>query len=223
MLNRVQQAETAHYKWSANLSNALYSGTEFTGSMDHTGCVLGKWLYGDIDLDDAQINSLRSQIEPLHKQLHASAGTALELYANSSVRAQAYYQETIQGNLTELVGLLDQVVERGETLTGECTDSLSATIGIMHGSTVVGLVISLIALISLVVYVMNYVIKPLLIITEGAKPLQEGRLTLAFDFHSKNELGQLAATLEESVGEIHKYVDDVNRIMDELALSLIHI
>ena len=217
MLNRVQQAETAHYKWSANLSNALYSGTEFTGSMDHTGCVLGKWLYGDIDLDDAQINSLRSQIEPLHKQLHASAGTALELYANSSVRAQAYYQETIQGNLTELVGLLDQVVERGETLTGECTDSLSATIGIMHGSTVVGLVISLIALISLVVYVMNYVIKPLLIITEGAKPLQEGRLTLAFDFHSKNELGQLAATLEESVGEIHKYVDDVNRIMDELA------
>lgn len=35
-LNQVQRAETAHYKWSANLSNALYSGTEFTGSMDHT-------------------------------------------------------------------------------------------------------------------------------------------------------------------------------------------
>ena len=35
-LNQVQSAEAAHYKWSANLSNALYSDTEFTGSMDHT-------------------------------------------------------------------------------------------------------------------------------------------------------------------------------------------
>ena len=217
MLDRVQQAEVAHYKWSANLNSALYSGTEFTGSMDHTGCVLGQWLYGDIDLNDAQVNALRSQIEPLHKELHASAGTALELYAADQAQARAYYQETIQGNLTKLVGLLDQVVARGEALTSEYTDSLSTTIAIMHGSTVVGLVVSLIALISLVVYVMNYVIKPLLLITEGAKPLQEGRLALEFGFRSKNELGQLAATLEESVGEIHKYVDDINRIMDELA------
>lgn len=217
MLNRVQQAEVAHYKWSANLSSALYAETEFTGSLDHTGCVLGKWLYGDIDLDDGQINELRSQIEPLHKQLHASAGTALEMYAGSRAEAQAYYQETIQNNLTKLVGLLGQVVDRGETLTEEYTDSLGTTIAVMHGSTVVGLVVSLIALISLVVYVMNYVIKPLLIITEGAKPLQEGRLALEFDVHAKNELGQLSDTLKESVGEIHKYVDDINRIMDELA------
>ncbi|MFG6351729.1 MAG: hypothetical protein K1W21_09000 [Oscillospiraceae bacterium] len=33
MLNQIQQAEVAHYKWSANLSNALYAGTEFTGSV----------------------------------------------------------------------------------------------------------------------------------------------------------------------------------------------
>ena len=44
LLDNAQRAEVAHYKWSANLSSALYAGTEFTGSMDHTGCVLGKWL-----------------------------------------------------------------------------------------------------------------------------------------------------------------------------------
>ena len=32
LLTRCHQAETAHYKWSSNLSNALYAGTEFTGS-----------------------------------------------------------------------------------------------------------------------------------------------------------------------------------------------
>ena len=29
LLDRAQKAEVAHYKWSSNLSNALYAGTEF--------------------------------------------------------------------------------------------------------------------------------------------------------------------------------------------------
>ena len=226
MLDQVQRAEVAHYKWASNLSNALYAGTEFTGSLDHTGCVLGKWLYSDIDLDDSAINALRAQIEPLHKELHASAGTALELYEAptasgvsdfSHAQAQAYYQDTIQANLTKLVGLLDQVVERGEALSNEYADKMSGIIGLMHGSTVVCLLLNLIALISLVIYVMNYVIKPLLLITEKVRPLQDGNLTLDLDYESKNELGQLAQTLEQSMERIHEYVDDIDRVMDELA------
>ena len=88
MLDSIQRAEVAHYKWSANLSNALYAGTEFTGSLDHTGCVLGKWLYSEMSLHDDTIDALRKQIEPLHKELHASAGTVLEMYDNSLSRAQ---------------------------------------------------------------------------------------------------------------------------------------
>ena len=217
LLNSIQQAEVAHYKWSANLSNALYAGTEFTGSMDHTACVLGQWLYNDIDLDDSIINQLRTQIESLHKELHASAGTVLEMHSNSHALAQQYYQETIQTNLTTLVGLLDQVVQRGQALSTEYSDSMRATVAQMHLITSVCLVINLVCMISLVVYVMKYVIAPLLLITDKAKPLQQGNLTLNLEYRSKNELGQLASTLENSVGQIHQYVDDINRIMDELA------
>ena len=201
MLNQVQQAEVAHYKWSANLSNALYSGMEFTGSMDHTSCVLGKWLYSDMDLQDDEVERLRAQIEPLHKELHASAQTVLDMYENSHARAQQYYVETIQANLTTLVGLLDQVVDRGETLTDTYTTSM----------------LNLVALISLVTYVLKYVVKPLLLVTDNVQPLQEGRLALNIEYASKNELGQLARTLEDSMGRVHEYVDDINRIMGELA------
>ena len=221
MLNQIQQAEVAHYKWSANLSNALYAGTEFTGSLDYTACVLGKWLYSDIDLDDAQVNTLRTQIEALHKQLHESAGTAVSMRENSLLRSQQFYQETIQTNLTQLVGLLDQVVERGQALSGEYTATMNSTIAIMHGSTIVCLLLSLVALISLVTYVLRYVIKPLLLITENAKPLQEGRLTLDLGYHSKNELGQLARTLQNSMGQIHSYVADINRMMSGLYALLL--
>ena len=217
MLDQVQKAETAHYKWSANLSNALYAGTEFTGSMDHTGCVLGKWLYSDLKLPDSEIESLRSKIEPLHKELHASAGTALEMHAASRASGQQYYQETIQGNLATLVGLLDQVVERGTTLSTEYTQNMNDTIAFMHLSTVICLVLSLVALTSLVIFVLHSVVKPLVQITKRTTPLQEGHLSLDLGYRSKNELGQLAQTLEESMGRVQEYVEDIDRVMAELA------
>lgn len=217
MLNQIQRAEVAHYKWSANLSNALYAGTEFTGSMDYTGCVLGKWLYAEMELEDEEVEKLRTEIESLHKELHGSASTALELYAGDESEGQQYYQETIQSNLTTLVGLLDKVVERGEALTTDSTNHMNRTISFMHISTTVCLVLALVSLISLVLYVQRQVIKPLIGITMRTRPLKEGHLSLEFDYHSQNELGELVQTLEESMERIQKYVGDIDRIMGELA------
>ena len=69
LLERIQSAEVAHYKWAAGLSNALYADTEFSGSIDPTSCILGQWVYGD-KIEDADVLALRDQIEPLHKELH---------------------------------------------------------------------------------------------------------------------------------------------------------
>ena len=217
VLNHAQSAEVAHYKWSSNLSNALYAGTEFTGSMDHTGCVLGKWLYSELGMENTTLEQLRAEIEPLHKQLHESAGTALSLLATDPAQAQAYYQETIQGNLTTLVGLLDEVVACGTQLSDDTATAMQKTITMMHVLTCICLALNLISLISLVLYVMHSVIRPLLRITERTKPLQQGDLTLRLNYKSKNELGQLAKTLEQSMGRIHEYVDDINRVMAELS------
>lgn len=217
MLNQIQRAEVAHYKWSANLSNALYAGTEFTGSMDYTGCVLGQWLYADMELEDEEVERMRKQIETLHKELHGSAATALELYGEDAAKGQQFYQETIQPNLVSLVGLLDKVVERGETLTGEYAERMNRTIMFMHGSTIICLILTLISLISLVLYVQKQVVRPMIGITMRTRPLKEGNLSLTFDYHSENELGELVQTLEESMARIKQYVADIDRIMGELA------
>ena len=217
LLNRAQTAEAAHYKWSSGLSNALYAGTQFTGSMDPTTCELGKWLYSDIETDDQTVMSLRAQIEPLHKELHQSASTALDMKIMNLSQAQQYYQTTIQSNLTTLVGLLEQVVERGAVINNDATTRMETTIKFMHATSIIGLGLSLIALISLVVYVSSYVIKPILQITQASQPLQEGLLELDLGYSSQNELGQLASTLERSMDRIHSYVEDINRIMGELS------
>mgnify|MGYP001027433141 FL=1 len=107
LLQRAQAAETAHYRWASNLSNALYAGSEFTGSIDPTSCTLGQWLYGDPETDDPTVLALRSLMEPLHKEIHESATYVLDLLKTSPSQAQDYYQKTILTNISTLVGHLD--------------------------------------------------------------------------------------------------------------------
>ena len=123
VLSRAQSAETAHYKWSSNLSKALYAGGEFPGT-DDTKCVLGQWIYGEAGTDDEQILALRQEIQPMHKALHQSVAEVQNMMAASPVRAQNYYQETIQNNLTTLVGKLDQVKSGGTLLNQRFLPSL---------------------------------------------------------------------------------------------------
>lgn len=217
LLDRAERAEVAHYKWSSNLSNALYAGTEFTGSIDPTTCVLGQWLYGEAGTEDQEITDLRNQLEPLHKELHESATYVLELLNTNPEQAQAYYQETIQSNLTTLVGILDRVIERGTVLNEEAREEMEKTLVLMHATSIIGLSISLIALLSLVFYVLGKIVKPLIMITKKSEPLQDGLLNLEIDYHARDELGELAETLERSMERISSYVNDINRMMGQLS------
>ena len=217
LLDRARNAETAHYKWASNLSNALYAGTEFTGSTDPTGCVLGQWIYGDAGTTDQTILDLRSQLEPLHEELHNSAIYVLELYETSPEQAQAYYQETIQSNLTTLVGLLDQVIEEETLLKNTSAESIQSTISVLRNSFWGGLIFALVCFANLVFYVLRSVVKPILIITQKTRPLQDGQLKLDLDYKANNEIGDLAQTLRSSMAQVSQYVEDINRIMSELS------
>lgn len=217
LLQRAQMAEAAHYKWSSNLSNALYSGAEFTGSTDPTGCVLGQWLYGEAGTDDKTILDLRGQLEPLHKELHESAIYVLELYETDPAQAQAYYQETIMSNLGVLVGLLEQVVERGTQLNEISAENMEKTMSTMHIVTGVGLCLTLFFLLSLVLYIMGKVVKPILSITDKTKPLQDGRMKLDLNYRANDEIGDLSQTLRQSIDQTHRYIEDINRMMGELS------
>lgn len=217
LLQRAQKAEAAHYKWSSNLSNALYNGSEFTGSTDPTGCVLGQWLYGEAGTEDQTILDLRNQLEPLHKQLHESAIYVLELYADDPAQAQAYYQETIMSNLSVLVGLLEQVVERGTELNEISEANMQKTASTMHIVTGLGLLLTLFFLLSLVIYIIKRVVKPILLITEKTSPLQEGRMKVELNYNANDEIGNLSRTLKGSIDRINQYIEDINRIMSQLS------
>lgn len=217
VLERAEAAEVAHYKWLTNLSNALYAGTEFTGSMDPTTCALGKWLYGEAGTTDAEVLALRDQIEPLHRAIHESASVVLGYKDSDAIAAQQYYQNTIQPNVVQLVGILDQLITRGNTLSDAASAEMQQTTLIMNVSSGTCLLLALICLLSLVYYVMTRIVDPILQITRSVRPLGEGNLDLQLEYTSVNEMGQLCDTLRHSVGMIHTYVTDINRMMGDLS------
>ena len=207
LLDRSNKAEAAHYKWASGLSNALYANMEFTGSIDPTSCILGQWLYGEVGTDDATVLSLRSQIEDRAKEYEQATG----------IQAREYYQTTIQGNIQKLVALLDQLIDRNTAISADSTAKMQQTIHIMHLTCAVCLTLSLICLIGLILFVMKEVVRPIILITERSKPLKEGHLNLDIPYRSENELGQMSATLQQSMSHISAYVEDINRIMGHLS------
>lgn len=217
LLDTIEKAEVAHYKWSAGLSNALYAGKEFTGSIDPTTCALGQWLYGEADTDDEKVLGLREQLEPLHKELHESASYVLDLLKTDPDGAQEYYQDTIQGNLATLVGYLDEVVEEGTVLKDKSAASMERTLHIVQIVSGICFFLALIFLMSLVRYVLKQIVKPMVYISGQVRPLQDGKLELDLDYEANNELGELASVIRNSLSVIQGYVEDINRIMGQLA------
>lgn len=217
LLDTIEKAEVAHYKWSGGLSNALYAGKEFTGSIDPTTCVLGQWLYGDLATADEKVLALRDELEPLHKELHESASYVLDLMKTDPAGAQDYYQNTIQANLTTLVGILDEVVEEGTQLKDASAASMNRTLHIVQIVSGVCFFLALFFLLSLVWYVLKQIVKPMVYISNEVRPLMDGNLKLDIDYEADNELGDLAKVLKTSMKVIEGYVEDIDRIMSQLA------
>lgn len=108
---------------------------------------------------------------------------------------------------------MDQVVESGTKQTEVCAADMKSTIRIMQIISGICFVLVLGCLASLIQYVLGRIVKPILQITEKTSPLQEGKLELELDYNVNNELGDLNRTVKNSMHLIHKYVEDINRIM----------
>ncbi len=211
------QSEKGHYSWVENLGSAIAFDQEFTGSKEDTSCVLGEWLYGGDTIDNEEINQLREQILPLHKDIHQSAEEALSMKQTDKQQAIDYYLNTIKPNISELVSILDQVVSLSQEMVDNSVAELSAAIISTSIASGIAIVLIVVVCIILILYITKSVINPLVIITENSKKLAEGELNFQIDIHSDNEVGVLASALNTSVSELSSYVNAIQRAMKRLA------
>ena len=211
------QAEAAHYRWSNQLSTALYEGTAFSGATDPTACTLGQWIYGALSFEDQKLEALRKELEPIHKKLHESAAYAINLMASDPDAAQDYYNNTIRTNVDEVVEKLGGILERTEQLSVEHNQQKASVVQSIQRWNTIAFVLSLLCQLSLTWYVLYNVVRPILALRKETDPLNDGKLHLEFSRYPGNEIGQLADSLHHSLQRIDAYVSDLNQIMENMS------
>ena len=199
------------------LSNSIYAGVEFTGSLDDKTCDLGQWIYGDSGADDTTIQSFREELRPIHKEIHESASYVLELLESDPAAAQSYYHQTVQANVNTLVGILDKIIDYCEELSTNSQTTMDTAVNTLRAISLVCFVLSLLCLFSLIQFVIRQVVRPILHITDRASVMKDGRLKLDLDYQSDDELGTLAHDLKASMDLIYGYVQDLNSVMARLS------
>ena len=110
-------AQTAHYKWGSNLSNALNYGTEFTGQKDETKCDFGKYLYSDKVKNSKDMAEFYTKAEPLHKEIHELADQVLDLEKTNKSAAIELEKNGVNVKIEQLVQLLDSAKVQKHTNT----------------------------------------------------------------------------------------------------------
>ncbi|MCI9283045.1 MAG: HAMP domain-containing protein [Lachnospiraceae bacterium] len=215
----VLTAEKAHYGWVENLCSAVAMGTEFTGSTDYKGCVLGKWFYDPAasEIPNDQILQLIEQMKPIHQAIHESAETVLELGKTDQKAANEMYLTNTKANVQSLVALLDQVAEITNSQVAENQIGLMRSASTTEWMSIVTVVVTLVVSIWLVLYAMKRIVKPLQTVTESSRNLSQGNLNFHIDIDSEDEIGTLADSLNTSVQNLKMYISDITAVLNEMA------
>lgn len=205
-------AEKAHYSWIENLSSAISYGTEFTGSTDCTTCVLGKWLYNTdrTTIRNPRILSLMDEIIPIHEAIHTSATEILELNQRDHEQAKEMYLNVVKKNVTDLVTLLEEVVEANNAQVHAHEDELGKAITVTLIAALITIVVTLISCCALLRYVFSNIVRPISVITEDSQRLSRGELDFEIQVSNQDEIGVLAKSLNDAAKTLAMYITDIS-------------
>ncbi|MCL2411040.1 MAG: methyl-accepting chemotaxis protein [Treponema sp.] len=105
----------SHYIWRHGLSQTVYEGEVFTGSLDGNTCSLGRWLNSDEvnQKTDSEILGLLDLIVEPHNFIHTKAALITN-HLNNDNQGEAIrlFREEILPKTAEVISLLEKIDER---------------------------------------------------------------------------------------------------------------
>lgn len=217
---------SAHYDWLLGLSNAVFLGTEFTGSTDPETCSLGQWKKSDFvtSTDDTEIlNKLKDLDEP-HRLIHQKAIEIVNALKNGDKETAAQlYTNEVAPRVTETIKFLKEIASKYTTMAGDYSVQNEATETFI---TIIFIVVTFIALVFSIALGM--------IITKGiVNPLQRmskilfqvgrsGNLEmtdaeknqLEYDGTANDEIGQCANAFKHLIKRLIEVESDLDKIAE---------
>jgi len=204
----------AHFIWIQGLSNTVYAGVPFTGSLDAASCSLGKYLLSEEReevVDKEAVLLLNNVVEP-HNFIHNKARGIIE-YLNNDKKDKAVknlvmdiYPKTI-----EVINDLEQI----ETRYGDMLNEIiieNTDLGIMFKRVIIAVIIvAIIASVMLAIIITSYITKQINKVADSLKIAADGNLTQSVNINTKDEIGELAQDFNFTIDKIKNLVVNVKR------------
>ena len=217
-LERLYGAQTAHYKWANALILSASDGREFTGTIDETKCGFGQFIYNEENRRNADKAAMINTVEPLHKELHASAKYILAQAKEGQDAGIRAYEERIAPVIEQLIGLIDEETQRAGTEVAK-RQSLLLLLLIAGGVVcVMELVITIFCLCRLFRFLRMEVSQKLEGLSNEMGKLAEGYLDLGIEQDGQvEEIRKLQRSLHVATEELARYIRAIDLGMEAFA------
>lgn len=212
------KAEKAHYSWLENLNSAINFGLKFTGSLDYKSCGLGQLIYStDLNRYPESVVEALEGMKAVHQEIHESAQEILVLKDTDMAKAQEIYLSETRRNVETLFGKMDRLSELTDGMAMEKAQEMEAVSTRSVATSVVAIVAAVALVVYLYVYTRRKIAAPLVVVADAGGKLADGDLQVQIQWHSNDEIGRLADSLNESIQALQGYVGEIDRCMDALA------
>lgn len=214
-----QKVVTAHYQWLEQLSDAITTGNDFTGSLDPTSCALGKWITSaeaEINEDSQMAQALEGIISP-HEEIHLEAAELIELSHTNRDAAYARYASDFKPKVDAIGEGLSVIGARYQEQANEITASTQRTSLFSNILFVVAGLIALVISIAVGRRLSSRISKPILAIARWSEQFASGVDNLKLEDEVVNtnsvlELDRMVESFRSMAENIRSSVNIIQRV-----------
>ena len=204
----------AHFIWIQGLSNTVYAGVPFTGSLDSSSCSLGKYILSEERnevTDEEAVSLLNNVVEP-HNFIHNKAREIIEHLGNDEKdKAVKSLVRDIYPKTIEVISDLEEI----ETRYGELLNEIiieNTNLGIMFERIIIAVIIvAIIASVMLALIITSYITKQINKVADTLKIAADGNLTQGVNINTEDEIGDLAQNFNFTIDKIKNLVVNVKK------------
>ena len=218
--SNISTALNGHYVWRHLLSEAVYTGVPFAGSLDGTTCFLGHWLLSEEakSITNTEVLRVKQEIEAPHLLIHSKAREITNLLANGrkDEAERIFHDEVLPNTLTTINGLTKMQELYGEILNDkiiEVNDFGRKLELIILAFIIFAIIVSLV----IVTIVSNSITKPLAVCLDVSNNLKDGKTDMKFDTSAKDETGELLFAMNEMINSIKLMISEITSVSNASA------
>ncbi len=201
-----------HINWVMDMRDSIDKGVEFTGEADPRKCGFGEWMYSEEtqNIENPKIQSLLTEVEPYHNQLHESLHTVNDLVSEGkSEEAVEYYKEDVISILDNITVILEQLKDE---FIKESTEASQALYNKQKSTTLILIIVSILSLLGGVTVSTIVIIKVVRYLREQMCSLAKSAAMVSSASTQLNSAGQ---QLAEGSNEQAASIEETSAVMDE--------